>query len=379
MTTERPRARWKEIWTPWRCFIGCLLLLEVAWLLFPPPGDLVERWYSQGLFRMVGAVMVWHQDRLPVSLSSLLIALVLGVVVLQGAVKFRRVRAQGERFWQFVGWFVAHVFQWGIVLLFWMLLSWGAGYQRSPVEVRWSLDMTPPTVAEVGQLQSQLLAIIQESADQASGEDTAGAIAAISEAMEGLVIARGETPVHLPEQVRASIPGAFLISSTMGMCMPPVVEPWVDGALDPVTFTRVAAHELGHVAGYNRESEATLLGYLAGLNAEDDLARYATALGIYLDLIRREPDPEVYRVAWEALPLRAREDGTLSWEIQERYRIKNRLYQRVGFHAYDTYLKSQGIKEGMVNYSMGLRLFVGAWRNGLTAPHLRPETVGESS
>ena len=120
------------------------------------------------------------------------------------------------------------------------------------------------------------------------------------------------------------------------------------------------------------------MGYLAGLNAENDMARYAIALGIYLDLIRREPDPERYRVAWEALPLRAREDAALGWEIQDRYRIKNRLYQQVGYHAYDTYLKSQGIKEGMVNYSMGLGLFLGAWRNGLAAPRLHPQTVGES-
>lgn len=379
MTSERPRARWKKIWTSWWCLVGCLLLLEVAWLLFPPPGDLVDRWFSQGFFRLVGGVMVWHQDRLPVSLSSILIVLVLGVIVLRGGMTLRRVRAQGEPVWKFVGWLLSRASQWGIVLLFWMLLSWGAGYQRSPVEVRWSLDIAPPTAAEAGQLRSQLLAIIQATAIQASGENTDEAIAAISEAMEGLVTARGETPVHLPEQVRASIPGVFLISSTLGMCMPPVVEPWVDGALDPVTFTRVAAHELGHVAGYNRESEATLMGYLAGLKTEDDLARYAIALEIYLDLIRREPDPEAYRVAWEALPLRAREDATRSWEIQDRYRIKNRLYQQVGYRAYDTYLKSQGIKEGMVNYSMGLRLFVGAWRDGLTAPCLRPETVGERS
>ena len=40
-------------------------------------------------------------------------------------------------------------------------------------------------------------------------------------------------------------------------------------------------------------------------------------------------------------------------------------FRRFGYHVYDTYLKSQGIKEGMVNYSKGVRLFAGAWRQGL--------------
>ncbi len=376
MCEDRPRARWKRVWTPWRCFLLCLVLLELGWLVVPPPGDVVERWYSQGLFRVIASPLAAVQDLLPFSLSSVLIAGMVGAFVLWVWYHVRAVRAAGA--WRLAGWLSALVFQWAVVLLFWMLLAWGAGYQRTPVDERWSLDLAPPTAEEVTKLRAQLLAMIQETAGRAVTDDPAEAIAAISESMERLVVARGEVPIALPDQVRASLPGVFLISSTMGMCMPPVVEPWVDGALDPVSFTRVAAHELGHVAGYNRESEATLMGYLAGLNAENDMARYAIALGIYLDLIRREPDPERYRVAWEALPLRAREDAALGWEIQDRYRIKNRLYQQVGYHAYDTYLKSQGIKEGMVNYSMGLGLFLGAWRNGLAAPRLHPQTVGES-
>ena len=377
MTDDEPRARWKKAYTPWRSLVLCLILVELAWLIMPPPGDVVERWYSQGLFRVIGGTMVALQDVLPFSLSSLLIAGMVGVFVVLVWRRVRAMRAVHQGPWRLAGWLMGLVFQWAVVLLFWMLLAWGAGYQRSPVDERWSLDMAPPTGEESALLQTQLLAIIQEAADRASTDGSEGAIAAISKSMERLVVARGEKPIQLPGQVRASVSGAFLVSSTMGMCMPPVVEPWVDGALDPVSFTRVAAHELGHVAGYNRESEATLMGYLAGLDAENDFARYAIALGIYIDLIRRIPDPEAYRMAWDGLPLRAQQDAERSWEIQDRYRIKNRLYQQVGYHAYDTYLKSQGIKEGMINYSMGLRLFVGAWRRDLATAPLRPEPVGD--
>ncbi len=371
---NRETVKKRHYITPWRGVLLALLTVECVWLIAPPPGAFVDRWYSQGLYRWVMAGVSALQNASPVSLTSLLLTGLVAFLIFTLVRISRKLRKDARSRWHLLPWGLGLLAQWMILLGFWMLLLWGAGYQRTPVAERWVLNTEILSAAESAQLEAALLEIIGDTIEKAQKTDRDEAIVAIAVAMEQLLLERGENAIQLPRQVRETPAGLFLATSTGGMCVPVAVEPFVDGAYDPVTFTQVAAHELGHVAGYNRESEATLLGYLAGLRAENSFARYAVALDIYMDLIRRTADPAAYRVAWERLPLAAREDVESGWKIADHYRIKIALFQRVGYHVYDTYLKAQGIPEGMANYSVGLRLFSGAWRQGLIEIS-RPETM----
>jgi hypothetical protein len=125
-----------------------------------------------------------------------------------------------------------------------------------------------------------------------------------------------------------------------------------------------AAHELGHLAGFCPEDEASFAGYISGMQADDGFARYACALSAYVDLISRLK-PEDFERAVQSLPEAARQDLIKSDEAYRRYRI--RWFSRISWSAYDRYLQAQGIKEGVQNYSHGITLLAYAWRKGMLA------------
>jgi hypothetical protein len=356
--------------TPWRWFLLLAVAVEGIWLAVPPSGALVERWYSQGLYPVVSHIIVPIQNRMPVPVTAIILFFGIAAGLSWMALSWHVLRRAGKSTWRLVPRAIGLGAQVLVVFLLWSLVIWGAGYQRIPVTERWSLDDSNLTQGEAEQLRQELLQIIQENAGEARGGGRDAAVQAIAESMQSFLHRRGDGRVRVPGQVRATPPGLFLVFSTAGMCVPGAIEPFADGAYDDVRFVQVAAHELAHVAGYNRESEATLIGYLAGLATENALSRYAVALDIYMDLTSRIRDPEERKASWEALPEQAREDVERGRAIAERYRIQIAFFQRLGYQVYDTYLKSQGIEEGMANYSAGLRLFAGAWRGGLAATSL---------
>lgn len=359
-------AKWRQRhMTPWRWVLTGILIFEISWLLAPPPHAFVEYWYSLRFYPLVSRAIVALQDAAPVPLSAILLLTAVVAIGIWGIREWRSLgAARRSRWW--LGPRLASVSAQGLVVfLMWALVVWGAGYQRMPVEARWLLDDTDLSAEESRQLQEELLAIIHENAGAAESGSRTEAVEAIATSMEQFLRERGDGPVGVPRQVRRTPPGLFLAFSTAGMCVPGAIEPFADGAYDDVSFVQVAAHELAHVAGYNRESEATLVGYLAGLRADNAFSRYAVSLAIYMDLIGRLREKDARTAAWEALPERAREDYKRGRDIASRYRIKVEKLQQARHRAYDSYLKSQGIGEGEANYSAGLRLFSGAWRKGL--------------
>ncbi len=149
------------------------------------------------------------------------------------------------------------------------------------------------------------------------------------------------------------------------MCVPFTVEPLVDGALPDTASVYSAAHELGHVAGFCPEDEASFAGYISGLWAEDAFARYACALSAYVDLITNLPEEE-FKKALEVLPEAAKADLKKTEQAYRKYRLA--WLSNVSWRAYDKYLQVQGIREGVRNYSHGITLLGYAWRGGLVRP-----------
>ena len=109
------------------------------------------------------------------------------------------------------------------------------------------------------------------------------------------------------------------------------------------------------------EGETNLIGYIAGLRADDPYARYAVALGVYRS-VAGQRGPEAYRQAVERLPEQAREDMRLAREASARYHID--WFQKWSWRAYNQYLKSQGVREGVASYGRGAQLLARAWRAG---------------
>jgi len=333
------------------------------WLWRPPSEASVEEWYSRTLYRWIeGAVAPWAAT-LPFSAALALFAAgMLGFPLLWVGNWCYRRRVKKSAHWRGLWWGL----KWGILtapaVFLWFLVFWGAGYARVPIEERLGLDTGIITEAEAADLRGQLLAVLQRDLPGDGGRDVARAVAAVSKALELTIEAWDGKAISLPRTVKATPHGLLLVNGTSGFCSPFTLEPHVDGALPDTAFVYTAAHELAHIAGICGEAEADCASYTAGLNAVDPYARYAVALRMYAALAGTLAD-EQRKAAFGRLPKTARQDLERAAQAAKHYRID--WFSRLSWRAYDRYLRSQGVKEGVRDYGRGMRLFASLWRKGL--------------
>ncbi len=349
------RIYWIAVALAWGlCALWKYLPLSQAW---------IEENYSRGLYRVNVAVMTPLTAWLPSSIAlGIVILILLGLPALWiGSWVYLR-RTRGIPHWRGVWIGVRGLLLVVPMILLWFLVLWGAGYQRLPAEERLALDTREIGDEEAEAIRAAMLEIVRRDLTPPGQRDVGKAVAAIAEAMRGVAVEWDGLPITLPSRVKATPPGLLLSNGTSGMAVPLTLEPHVDGGLPDTAFVQTAAHELGHVAGINVEAEATLIGFVAGLRAQDAYARYAVALDVYTDLARQLPT-EAYKAAIELLPQEARDDLKAARDATYRYRID--WYGKLSWRMYDKYLQSQGIKEGRKNYSRGITLFTFAWRKGL--------------
>jgi hypothetical protein len=373
--SQKPKrkSRWRIYF--WG-FVAALWALAAVWIYFPPPAQIVESVYTRGLYRLIVGVLTPLTERISFSLALVIVtAIILGFPLLWALVWIFKRRVRGKSHWSGLAWGLKVLVVLPVLVFWWFVIFWGAGYQRLPAEARLELDDTAVTDQESTTLRADLLKVIRRDVVPPGHRDVPAALSAISEAMNSVILEWDGTAVTLPKGVKATPPGMLLSQGTSGICAPLTLEPHVDGGLPDTAFVYVAAHELGHVAGINNEAEATLIGYVAGLKAQDAFARYAVALDAYLDLVRQLPSDQ-QKVAIDQLPVIAREDIQKVREAAASYRID--WLRDVSRKTYDQYLKSQGIKEGRKNYSKGISLFTYAWRKGLaTVPADAPPALPE--
>jgi hypothetical protein len=336
-----------------------LWVLAGWWFFFPPSQAAVEQFFSCHWYRWIlsGAIPITQLFRIPI-IGVLLVAGLIGQAVFWRWVWHRRRGMAGA----LRG--LRSLFLILPILLVWFIAFWGAGYHRMPAIKRLDLDASAITNAEAEKLRFLLLQNIKRDLTPEQERNVDRAVASISASMARIVESWDRRPIALPHRVKAVAKGCLLSFGSSGICSPFTLEALVDGGLPNAAFIFTAAHELGHIAGFCAEDEATFIGYIAGLQAGDRFARYACALEAYADLTVRLNGTEA-RSAMDALPDLARRDLVSSDEAYRKYRIE--MFSRIGWRAYNKYLQAQGIEEGVKNYSRGILLLSYGWRKGLVA------------
>ncbi len=360
-STPASRRRGSGFW--WCASFGGCALLCLWWYALPPAPEFIETYYYRPLYRPFAGWMAAGAALFPFSLALVGIVVLVLAFLFLWAVAWRARRRAAQSHWRGFAWGL----QWGalaaLVLATLFIPFCGAQYRRPPIEARLGLDTEKPAPEEMREILASLLHILEETA-AAEDRDPKAAIAALSASMERVVGQWERQPRRLPRRAKSTPRGLLLITGTAGIFFPFTTEAHVDGALPAAAFVFVAAHELGHVAGFMNEAEAELVGYVSGLHCGHAFARYAAALNLYTD-IALNLRGKARQQAIDALPEIAKEDMAAYFAAGERYLIRWEWAQRAGYKIYDTYLKSQGIKEGMINYSRSVNYFVWAWRKGL--------------
>lgn len=340
-----------------------LWLVCAAWYLFQPTPATVEALYTRGFYRIIVGMTVPVTERLPFSLALILVTggpLLFLALWASNWIYRRRVRKLTH--WRGLLWGPKWLLPIVPVIWLWFLVFWGIGYGRLPVEERLHFDGGNVSEEELFRIKEGLLAVILGDQPRSDGDrDTDRALASVSRTMQMLTSEWEGKPVRVPRRVKATPDGLLLMNGTSGVCAPFTLEPHVDGALPDTWFVSVGAHELGHIAGVCDEGETNLISYIAGLRADDPYARYAVALSIYLGVVRQLKS-EDRKTAMDRLPEQAHRDIERTRKAQERYKID--WFQKWSWRAYNQYLKSQGVQEGVRSYGRGTQLLARAWRAG---------------
>jgi len=352
----------------WIFLGGASFLLH---LILGKDSAIAESVYSRGFY--AGLRWVWDHT-LGFSPVPVLFLIVLAVV-LWGAWKLSRFlsktrpRRRGRPWLTKILRAGLLVASWVGGLVFFFYLLWGFNYNRIGVELRLRLNAVPLDAAALrteaewasGMLAETRAAIPGASA-AALGPDflPAGLEAGLRESLSGVLEKEGySAPGRV--RVRPFWPRGWMMRfSGTGMYIPFFGEGYYEANLLAFEKPFTIAHEMVHGLGIADEGGASFFGFLACLSSSVPVVRYsgflAYASEVLADLARASG--EDFRKIAAGIPEGVKADLRAAQENWSRYRGP---LQNAGRAIYEKYLKSQGVKEGLLSYDRFV-LMVAAYR-----------------
>ena len=348
----------------WLYYALVASLVRVFFGYFP---EVCEQVYSRGIFLLVRVSIDYTLGYLPFATVYWLVLFAVFWILLRGGqvIWIWSSYMWGQRF-RYAAWEIT-VFLCRVWVLF--LVMWGYNYARVPLETQLNLDLQPlgreRLIEEATWVQKQAL----ESRRQIPFADTFALSAAhyadfdIEPMMRGyLADALNEWGFPTWGAVRGRFvqpDGILLRFSSSGVYLPWTGEGHVDNALHPSRKPFVLAHELGHGFGFGDEAVCNFLGYVACLKSSYPAIRYSGYLMYWQYLMSelRQIDPESYKTLRAEIGRGMANDLQAIYDIYEAYPP---LIPKIQAAAYNAYLKSQGVKEGMQSYNR-MVLLVAAW------------------
>lgn len=343
-----------------------LITILLGWIM---PASFVENVYSRGLYVGIRYFFVALNSWWPFAGVYLLIMLLL---VWLGWLIRKALRAEkpfSKRLLGFLhgllgfaGWIV-FLFQW----------LWGFNYGRVPLEARLGIDPRPLSVAE---LRNEFLAattdalrirqMLQQGADTVLLEQPLepNAEERMRNALKRVLIEGG---YPIPGDVRARTlwpKGVLLRFGTAGVYLPFTGEGHVDDGLHHLQRPFVLAHEMSHAYGFGDEGSCNFLAYIACTRYGDPYLQYIGYL-YYWRYVASEylsMAPSEYEQFKKTLHPGLRADVRAINEEMDKYPD---IMPAVRDAAYNTYLQSQGISEGMKNYDRVVMLVAALRQKGL--------------
>lgn len=344
-------------------WVGLALLALFIRLVLSPAQ--IEAWYSRGFYKIVRWFLDHTVGIMPFPVVTVVVVMLI-LTIIWRTIDLIRLKATWKEKLKRVG-FSTLSFVSGTVFLF--LVLWGFNYGRIPLEEQLKLDLQPLSLEDV----------------QADMEASAKLLAKIRKEIPGVtdsVLTANYIPFDVEEQQRAQLEslllelgfpdvgdvrarllrpkGILLRFSSSGVYFPWTGEGNVDAGLLALQVPFVLTHELAHGYGFGDEGTCNFLAYLACLQSENPVIQYSGQMGYFRYLASHYLlyKPEEYTAFRAQLPIGIQADlNAINANLLEYPDIMPEVRDQ----AYNTYLKAQGIEEGMKNYDRILML-VRAWR-----------------
>lgn len=348
----------RRIALPWHvwCLVTLLALL-LLWFTVPWPLAWIEYTYSRSIFPVIAGLMIPVTKLFPFSLAAALLVGLPMIWLASCCLAARHVRSvwHGVRRCLYLSlWFIT-------IIATGFVVTWGANYQRQPIETLLNLQLSLVPEQDVLELLDYLQTVIVTYSDAEA--DVPAALLAAREAIQNVTQELTGVRPTLPADVKRLPAGTLIrLGSAYGVISPWTLEAHVEGALPDIAVVGVGTHELVHLSGLAGEADTDLLAAIAGLQAAHPYTRYATALRFWEMTTRRFPASRRAALR-QSLPERAQTDLVRMAAPFQTYRPPPLLEQTQRL-TYDVYLRSQGVEAGIADYGRAVTLLVWAFHQG---------------
>jgi len=333
-----------------------LQVLLVKWLGRYP--ELIETYYSNGLYRYLSNFFRWVYGSINFSIGDLLYATLIIISLRYLYIHWKDIRQKPFSFIRDIAVVLS-------IAYFSFHILWGFNYYRLPVYKTMELNETYST-EDLLDLTEQLVQNTNDIHYQISLNDTLQLETPYSQqeiftkTTAGYHQLKSQFPFLTYENasIKKSMMSTILSYMGYGGYLNPFTqEAQVNRKIPNFRFPVVTGHEIAHQLGYAAENEANFMGYLATVNNEDPYFKYtalAYALSYCLSEVRNLDEnhfKELY--------------AKVNRGIQKDYEELNRFWlsyknpmEPVFKSLFNTFLKVNNQPQGIQSYSLVVSLLV---------------------
>lgn len=337
------------------------VLLKQVTGFFP---ELVERIYARGLFAAIRFLLDYSFGLLPFS-SLYLLILALFLWCLLHALRRKGKKKESRRWLRVIGAYLAKGLSLASLIVFLGYVLWGYNYDRLPVETHLGLTLRPLDGEMIRRHAREAVGMVRLSRSQIvgatdrplSGELLPKNLESVLRNGFQRVLSSMDYPVLGRVRLRRLFPGGLLMSfGVAGFYFPFSGEANLPHNLTADEIPFAAAHEMAHAYGFAEEGAANFLAFLVCISANEPVIRYSGYLG-YFHYI----GSELYRLSAREYreTLRQLPHGVLAdiRQSRENWRRHQSWLTDLGRKVNNLYLKSQGVREGILSYNRFLVLY----------------------
>jgi hypothetical protein len=330
-------------------------ILAVGLLVVPMPASWVERYYSSSLYVSLQRLLTPLADAVPFALFDVWLA---GVLICVTAVIIRSWRRAHRRRLAVVGRIGLGLAVLAGVLYLWFLLVWGLNYRRIPLTSKLDFNrarITPEAASELAEQTIDSLNRLHPRAWSLAWPDAHTLATVLAPSFDRTQRELGGQLLARPAKAKPTLLAPyFRWASIDGMTDPFFLEVLLNPEVLQVERPFLLAHEWGHLAGLGHEAEASYFGWRLCLGS-DVQAQYSAALFVY-GHVMGAVDPETRDRLIAHLNEGPRRDLQA---IAEREARAHPTVRRGAWVAYDRFLRTNRVAEGVASYGAVLDLILG--------------------
>lgn len=340
-----------------------IIMARVAKSVAAAHPDLVERYFSRGLYPFTSRIQTGITNLLPFSLYEMavisLIAYGIYRLVRLARSFFRRTfPTEALRFASIVVLLVS-------VVLFLFQFLWSLNNYRIPLKDQLGLDVRKASAGELADTYRALVVNANQTRALLDREDTVSNPDRIRYVLK--TVWEGYKPLAQNYSIfnsgRVRVKGLLssriqTISGYSGVYNFLTGEANINIEPPLVTLPHTASHEVAHQMGITLEDEANYAGFLACKNHADPLFRYSGYLSAltYAGNALYEQSPDLYAEISSGLSGEIRSDQQ---EIRDFWnRHQNETASKIADRVNESYLKSNNQEEGMKSYGKFVDLLI---------------------